>query len=57
MIAGQDGFPAGGRGGVGVGVRLSTDAGSPATRAVVVRMEEAAPHRILAVSVAQIQIG
>ena len=57
VVDGQDGFGAGARGGVGVGVRLSTKAGEPATRAVVVRMESEAPHRILDVRLAQIQIG
>ena len=58
VVDGQDGFgAAGGRAGVGVGVRLSTEAGAPPTRAVVVRMEADAPHRILDVRVAQIQIG
>lgn len=57
VLDGQDGFGDGARGGVGVGVRLSTAAGAPATRAVVVRMEPEAPHRILSVRIAQIQIG
>ena len=57
VVDGQDGFGDGARGGVGVGVRLSPEAGATATRAVVVRMEPEAPHRILGVGIAEIQIG
>jgi hypothetical protein len=55
VVIGQDGFE--GRNDVGVGIVLSTDAGGAPTRAIVVRMETAAPHRITALRMAQIQAG
>jgi hypothetical protein len=55
VVIGQDGFE--GRNEVGVGIVLSTDAGGAPTRAIVVRMETAAPHRITGLRMAQIQTG
>ena len=55
VVVGQDGFAAGG--GVGVGVQLAESAGGEVTRGIIVRMEPAAPHRIVAVRVAGIRIG
>ena len=55
VVVGQDGFAA--QGGVGVGVRLADTASGEPTRALVLRMESGAPHRILALRVTAIQIG
>jgi hypothetical protein len=54
-VVGQDGFSS--ARGTGVGVQLAPDAGGQPTRAIVVWMDSAAPHRINGLRVASIQIG
>ena len=46
-----------GLGKVGVGVALGTDASAAPERAIVVRMDPAAPHRITGLQLVRIQIG